>query len=149
MATATKLNRTVFRTDRAKVVMSIAPAQAVRLTGVLAAGVSLLEDTLTFERVDVKDWQTLSVSVDIAAGGQGACAIDLYPMASNATQDDTTGVRVTGAAPTTVTAADVSNATNEYITMDVSAFEYVDIELDTTATASDQTDLNWVDVFFG
>lgn len=147
MPNATVVPRSIFRLDRAERVMAGVNATNVRLTGVLAAEVSLLEDTLTLERIDVREYAMIGVAVSIAAGGQGACAIDLYPMSSDATHVDTTGTRIPDAGPTTVTAADVSNASVEYITMDVTAFEYVDVELDTTATGSDQTDLTFVDVF--
>ncbi len=149
MAIASKLNRTVFRVNTAKLALNISPAQNVRLSGVLLAGVNLLDDTITFERVDVTDWQTLTVIVDITAGGLGVLDIDLYPLGSGATSDDTTGVRLTAAAPTTVSAAVLANASQEIITMDVSEYKYVDIELDVSAGGTDNADITWVDVFFG
>lgn len=119
----------------------------VRLTGDLAVAVNIPTSGTANERIDVRGVKNLSALVKTAAPFQGTLSIDLHPMLSPATTDDTDAAgRSVSNLPTTVTITAVD--TEARITMDVSEYAFVEIELKMSGVASDETDIAYVDMYF-
>jgi hypothetical protein len=140
-------NKSPTRADR---VISGYGLDPLRLVGALAATTVILQDATAKERIYVKGLKTITVVASLGGGGsdQGSCTLDLYPMGFGATTDDTDGAtRLTVVAATQDTAADVSSEEQLLVTLDVEKYDYVELEAKASNTASDQTTVNWVDVF--
>lgn len=144
MADAIVIPRNLRDPMKAQRVVSTIPSVSQRLAGVS----TVLQNATTKWRINVKDYSKLTAVVAIAAGGQGTATIALYPLGANATGDDTDGaVRLTAVDATDVVAADVANATQETITLNVAEYSYVELSIKASNTASDNIDLSFVDVF--
>ena len=118
-----------------------------RLTGDLAVAVTIGNGGIANERLDVRGIQTIGVLVETAATFLGTLSLDLHPLTQPATTDDTDGAaRSTSNLPTTVTIAAVN--TEGRITMDVSEYAFVELELTMSAGGTDSTNIGYVDIFW-
>jgi len=147
MANAVQIRRNVHRPDRAKQVMAAQPAQARRLTGALANATAIAQNASAFERIDVTEYTKIGVAVQLLATGQGTSLLDIFPMDSAASGDDTdASVRIAAAAATQDTMA-AATAASGYATLDVSEFKYVEVVVTSGAVAADNTNIDFVDIF--
>lgn len=147
MANAVHIRRNVHRPDRAKQVMAAQPAQNRRLTGALANATAIAQSAEAFERIDVREYTKIGVGLLSLATGAGTSLLDIFPMDSTATGDDTDSATRIAAGAAVQDTFNAATAASAYTSLDVSEFEYVEVVVTSGAVGGNNTNIDWVDIF--